>query len=1226
MSIQHAKATVPNRPWQRLATALAAAAYGLAAGTAGASVELAQTPLFLTLGVKPNIMMALDDSGSMDAELLMQTNDGALWWHTGDQSFVGRNITDALVGDAINFNRVGGADGTWKKYTYLFPNGTGTGRRIYSDSTNDHYAVPPLPGFAFARSAAFNFGYFNPGVEYEPWPSLGGYTFGDVDPASAPTDPTRGSVTMDLTSQREEGNTANFLFRLQPGMVIPAGTRYRDWNAGNAWTTAAADIVLTNAGGSAGANGRSVAISYFPATFYLPESVSPPAGFGYLPAAVVADATAPTGEILNRYEIRPENFATPEAYAAAIQNFANWFSYYRKRHMAARGALGVAFGDITNLRVGTFTINNRNTVTMRDLGVTSERDAFFDQAYNSMVASGGTPNRESVRHMGEQLRRTGGGAPIQYACQQNFGLLFTDGYANAWTGAGVGNVDGSYGAPFADTVSNTMADIAMFYYQTNLRPDLEDGRVPIPAACSAATPALTLDCQTNLHMNLFALTMGTPGTIFKVDPVATDDPYNNPPAWPTAFTNRNPVHVDDLWHATLNSRGVLLDVNVPSELGIRFRAILQAIAERTSSASSVATNSTRLTSDTFIYQARFSSADWTGQFLAFPILPQGQIGNLAWDAAALIAAPAARNILTYDPTAPLGSRGRSFLWANLTADQQTALNTRPDAVNDGLGEARVNYLRGDRSNEGAAGLKFRARTTLLGDIVNSDPLFVGKQDYGFDVLPGAEGSSYLAYRKSAAYEARPTMVYVGANDGKLHGFDGVTGTERFAYVPNAVISQLSRLTATEYNSDHRFILDGSPRALDAYVNGGWKTILLGSLGAGGAGLFALDITNPASFSNSSVMWEFTSGEDSDLGATIPQPTIVRLNNGKWAAIVANGYNSAGGRAMLLVIDLESGTVIRKIDTLVGDHNGLSSPAPVDVDGDRITDFVYAGDLKGNLWKFDLTSSNPADWQVAFGDPASPEPLYTACSADICTAGNRQPIQARPEVGANPEGGFMVYFGTGRYFATGDNSLGGGSNTFYAIRDFGDKGVVGALPVTAGRASLLQQSVISEQVVTFDGVVQPVRVTTDFPIDASFNGWYLDLPATGERQVSTPLLRAGRVIFTTLIPNTDPCSFGGTSWLMELDALSGSRLSFSPFDLNRDFEFNSEDFVIITVAGEDVAVPVSGRQSLEGIIKTPGIITDGDIEFKFASGSSGGIDTTIESAGDQRGRQSWRQIQ
>lgn len=1211
---------------RRLATAAAMATLVLGTGLGAGATEISQSPLFLTLGVKPNVMLAVDDSGSMDSEILAKSNDGALWWNTGDQSFVGRGIDDELAagGDVVNFNLAGNADGTWKKFVYLFPNGTGQrqGRRAYGDSTHDHYAVPPLPDFAYARSPAHNFSYFDPATRYDPWPSLGSYSFGNADPAAAATDPALGSETFNLTVTRESA-AANHVFRMMPGMRIPAGTRFRDWND-NTWKTAAADVLLTS--GNTPAAGRGVPIAYFPATFYLPADASPPPGFGYLPAAAVPSGTGPGGEPMRRYEIRPENFTSGAAYQDAIQNFANWFTYYRKRHAATRGAIAVAFQDISTLRLGTFRINNRvNPVPIRDLGVTADRNAFFNQVFDDFVQSGGTPNREAVRHMGDQLRRTGAGAPIQFACQQNFGVLFTDGYANVWTGAGVGNVDGSAGSPFADSVANTMADIAMYFYQTNLRPDLEPGRVPVPAACNSASPSPALDCQANLHMNLFAVTMGTPGTIFGVDAAATADPFANPPAWPTSFPNRNPVHVDDLWHATLNSRGFLLDVSVPAELGSQFSQILRAIAERTSSASSVATNSTRLTADTFVYQARFSSSDWTGQFLAFRINPDGTVGNLAWDAAGLLPAPAARNIYTYDPGAAAGNRGRPFLWGSLNPSQQGQLNTRPDGINDGLGQARLAYLRGERNNEGQAGLQFRTRASLLGDIVNSDPLFVGRQDYGFEALPGAEGASYVGFRQGAAYQARPTMVYVGSNDGKLHGFDAVTGQERFAYVPNAVMGQLPALTAPEYNQAHRYLVDGSPRALDAWVNGGWRTILLGSQGAGGTGIFALDVTNPAAFSASDVMWEFSNANDADLGASIPQPTIARLNNGKWAALVANGYASPAGRAALLVVDLETGALIRKIDTGATGSNGLSSPTPVDVDGDRITDFVYAGDLQGNLWKFDLSASNPNNWRVAFGNPANPQPLYTACSADTCTAGNRQAITARPEVGLNPQGGFIVYFGTGRYFASGDNAPGGGINSFYAIRDPNEKGAANPQPVTGGRAGLLRQQVISEQVVSFDGILQPIRVTTDFAIEPADKGWYLDLPATGERQVSAPLLRAGRVIFTTLIPSTDPCSFGGTSWLMELDALSGSRLPYSPFDLNRDFAFNEQDFVTIMVDGEELAVPVSGLQSLEGIIKTPGIITDGDVEYKYASGSTGGIFQVTENAGDQRGRQSWRQI-
>jgi type IV pilus assembly protein PilY1 len=410
------------------------------------------------------------------------------------------------------------------------------------------------------------------------------------------------------------------------------------------------------------------------------------------------------------------------------------------------------------------------------------------------------------------------------------------------------------------------------------------------------------------------------------------------------------------------------------------------------------------------------------------------------------------------------------------------------------------------------------------------------------------------------------------------------------------------------------------------MNGGWHTVLVGTLGAGGRGVFALDVTEPGAFDQGDVLWEFTAAQDTDLGVSIPQATIGRMYDGSWAAIVANGYNSGGGRAVLFILDLATGSIIRKIDTGVGGDNGLSSPLPADVDGDRITDYIYAGDLKGNLWKFDVTAANPSLWDAAFGIPGSPQPLFTACTQSPCTDANRQPITARPEVGLNPGGGVIVYFGTGRYFALGDNSTGGPLSSFYAIIDANDKGAPDPQPPTGGRDALLAQEVISEQTLTLGGVAQPVRITTNHAIGGGHEGWYLDLPASGERQVSTPILRGGRIIFTTLIPDTDPCSAGGTSWLMEMDALTGSRLAYSPFDLNGDREFDSGDFAVVTVDGQVIAVPVTGRMSLEGIIKTPGIVSGDRIEFKYASGTSGGIDRTVENSGSLRGRQSWRDVQ
>ncbi len=827
-------------------------------------------------------------------------------------------------------------------------------------------------------------------------------------------------------------------------------------------------------------------------------------------------------------------------------------------------------------------------------------------------------------------------SPIRYRCQKSFVIVITDGYPTQ--DASFPNNDPADVADTSRALPNwdNLAPHTLASDYPNF-PQYSDGFVT--GAATDEGDSLYLDDMAKFAYDIDMRT-GNDDTGKSFDDV--DDPRQNLVTYTVGFTAANQMLADAAEYGT----GRYYQANDQDSLTIALQAALADIARRTGSAASVATNSTRLSSDTFIYQARFSSKDWGGQLLAYPIGDDGSIANLeegetvpsldlgngntrtGWNAAEVMPAAGDRNIYTYNPGAASGSRGRVFEWGQLTAGQQTELNKDVFGTADGNGANRLLYLRGDRSNEAPNGVAFRPRSSVLGDIVNSDPTYVGQQNYGFDVLPGTEGSSYLTYRESSAYTSRTPTVYVAANDGMLHGFNAETGVELMAYMPNVVYPQLSALTHSSFDSNHRLINDGAPRGMDAYI-GGWKTILLGSLGGGGKGIYALDVSDPDSFSASDVMWEFTSADDSNMGVAIPGPTIARLANGQWAAIVANGYNS-GGNAELFVLNLETGAIIREIDTGVGGDNGLSNPTPVDVDADRITDFVYAGDLKGNMWKFDLSSSNPADWHVAFSSGGAPAPLYTACSSDPCTAGNRQPITARPEVGINPSAGYFVYFGTGRYFADGDNGVGTGANTVYAIRDKNEKGATTLVLPTAGRSTLVEQEVLNEQVINFDGHVEGIRVTTNNVIEDDDDGWYLDLPTSGERQVSTPILRAGRIIFTTVIPSGDECSAGGDSWLMELDAQSGSRLESSPFDLNRDYAFDIEDFVPLDPDDPNSPlVAASGRKSKEGIIKTPGIISGcgaGNIECKYASGSKGKIDTTIENAGNQKGRLSWREIQ
>jgi len=751
------------------------------------------------------------------------------------------------------------------------------------------------------------------------------------------------------------------------------------------------------------------------------------------------------------------------------------------------------------------------------------------------------------------------------------------------------------------------------------------------------------------------------------------------------------------WDTTLSGTpDTYFLVTNASRLKEQLGKAFDVIVRRNSSSSSVATNSTSVGSDTLIYQARFNSGDWSGQIRAYHLNIDGSIGAIAWDttSSGKIPAFASRKIYSYDPTLT-GAKGISFCFpspatcftgapsAFLNSAQQTTL----------VSASVVSYLRGNQTGETAQGGTFRDRTVLLGDIVNSDPWYVGTPTYGYEVL-SPEGSAYPSFRTSI--KNRRSMLYVGANDGMLHGFDATTGVEQFAYVPNSVITtDLVSLAAQGYT--HKYFVDGSPMVADAYfsiagADPAWHTVLVGMTGAGGKGLFALDVTFPSLFTNTSILWEYTSSNDTDLGITIPQPSIVRLYNGQWAAIVSNGYNSTNGKAVLFIINIQDGSLIKKIVADATGNNGLSAPFVADVDGDRIADYVYAGDLHGNLWKFDLTSNSTASWGVAY----SGVPLYVAKDKTTPTALN-QPITVKPQLsratalnqtyGTPPQNvGVMVYFGTGKYFEVGDNVVPNSPQvqTFYGIWDSCDKSSAPTCNGTvAARANLQQQAIIAEGfqclvdvstgVCTVEAGVNvnssnEVRVTTDCAVtygttaptgpvtspcanNASRKGWFMDLeqppvaPSTtptaqGERSVSTAVYRGGRIIYSTLIPSSNACTYGGTSWLMEMDALTGQRFGSSALNISGGGAIDAGDNVIVSGVNGGAGVAVSGMKSPIGIIKTPAIIDlqstipsgggGGQCppgqEVKCVSGSNGDVNCFCESsAGARAGRQSWWQL-
>ena len=1295
-----------------------AAAVAFSATAPAGTLGLSDAPLFLATGAEPNLIMAIDDSGSMDNETLFPSNDGAAWWRSGqsgtcttgnnNNSFVGcRNNADGTsdipANGMLNFNNAGNANGTWKKFVYLFPNGQGNGnqtaRRRSGDANNDHFAIPPLAAFAWSRSPTHNPAYFDPEVRYAPWRDGGGYTFGPANPTSTRFDPVfEPNVTIDLTRDmaarsnvgltdscsslpaRTAGDD-NFYFKTYEGMTLPEGTCFMaaadgvdaapNWQ--QARTSAGCQVGVANgcltnstSGGVTTQRtftlptGSRVAIRYFPATFWLPATRTLP-DFGYLEGRKITGGRAPDGTAMVGYEIKPENFTTGK-YQDAIQNFANWFQYYRKRHMALRAGLGESFSTVTGVRVDGFTINEAyRDVTMASLDDPDNRDALYTKFYRDFVRNGGTPNRTAVANIITNFRRTNNGAPITAACQKNFGMLFTDGFSNQ-PAAGdriTGNfngVDANEPAPYRDNVDSTMADATLSAYRGPLRGGFPAGKVSVDRACKDLPAGYVgpEDCNANLHMNFYAVTLGARGLQFNPD--LDQDPYASPPTWPTNFPVRHPSAVDDLWHATINGRGKLLNARSPKDIAQQLNTVLKSIAEKNSTAASASLNSGSITANSIIFQTKFFSPNFNGELLSYKIDPNN--GTLISERRSRLDAPVNRKIFTLSST----GQGMPFVFGSIDDDPIRLQQLAPTAATteQRLAEAQniVNYVRG----EDVPGFRMRTKSdgsdAPLGDFVNSGPLYVGSPPFRYrDSLEGGatEASRYSKF--AADNRDRQPMVYIGANDGMLHAFfadDDKRGREAFAYVPGAVFSKLPALASPSYG--HEFYVDGTPSLGDAFFGGRWHTVVTGGLNKGGQGVYALDVTNPTSFGANDVLWEFTDEDDPDLGFTYSQPTISRLPNGKWYAIFGNGYNSmldddaddatpqttrvsTTGNAVLFLVELESGNAI-KLDTGVGYNqrprqdivygNGLATPSVVDLNGDSNADFIYAGDLYGNMWRFDVRSNNAQNWSVSFNGA----PLFKAVSRE----GQAQPITVRPEVARGPQGnGVIVLFGTGKYLETSDRlTTPQLTHSFYGIIDRN------AAVTYSGnnRASVLtQQTILYEG--PFPGVSTRVRVPSDNPLQAGAQGWFLDLLQPGpiyqgEKQVTNPVVRNGAVIFTTLIPSNDPCDFGGDSWLMELDLFNGGQLDMSPFDLNRDGVFDDRDLVSNAPGGTGNANNgvAGGIFSEEGILQAPGVgdgrfgtEEDGKaVQYKYLSGSSGRIQMVIENPRlGGNGRQSWRQI-
>ena len=653
---------------------------------------------------------------------------------------------------------------------------------------------------------------------------------------------------------------------------------------------------------------------------------------------------------------------------------------------------------------------------------------------------------------------------------------------------------------------------------------------------------------------------------------------------------------------------------------------MNGLSNATYPTASVSANSPNLSAGTLLYQATFNRNNWHGDITAYNLKTadsDGNIKSVVWNATDMLGS-STRNIITYNNTGD-STPGAKFQWNKLNATQKQALRHGSSVS---VGKKRLNWVKGNTSQDGNL---MRNRDSVMGDIVHSNLNFRSSIiNFGYKQLSGSEGSSYAAYL--VAKRATKDTLFVGANDGMLHAFDAENGEELFGYVPNNVFPKLANISNPKYGcSDddclpHEYLVDGRSTVADAYFDGQWHTVLVGTLGLGGKAIYALDVSDPETFNKNNVLWEISDTQAADsadtfashMGLSTPEPVVVKMKNGQWAAIVANGYESSSNQAVLFIIDIETGDLIKTINTGVGSDtakNGLSSPTAVDSDGDYIADTIYAGDLQGNLWAFDVSSADPDSWDSKYGT----SPLFRACMDASCALAKR--ITAKPQVGRNPSGGMMVYVGTGKYTDVGDNfksDQSGVVDSVYGLHDNGQAIVM---------SNLVEQEILEEIEVSDDLIS---RVTSTNQVDySSKQGWYMDLVTPpndldeGERVISQPLLREGRLIFTTLVPSQFECAWSGSSWLMELNALDGARLSEIPLDLNKDKAFTELD----NVEYDSSSTIISGvkQPSLGMIFDSPAIINHSlSTEGKYLTGTDG-IGMFKESSSRFSGRMSWKKL-
>lgn len=896
--------------------------------------------------------------------------------------------------------------------------------------------------------------------------------------------------------------------------------------------------------------------------------------------------------------------------AAELTNYATWYSYFRTRNKTAKAGAAEAFNSTSmgnKVRVGFTTIWDTNPfyIPVGDGNdgrfvnndgtngnpVTKSRAKWYSHLFK---AGGGstTPLQKALNRAGQYYSdsysgKTGADGPYgpeagtdTLSCRQNFTILTTDGYWNDSTvdvgtygdanpGSlitnGLPTTDTNYksftytaAAPYKASASPTLADIAMKYWKTDLM--TLDNNVPssYPSNAKGDDPAFWQ------HMVTFGISIGLAGTSGWGSVAAVPDNAT----WNDPTDTEDSDRIDDLLHAAVNGRGSFVAATNPQQFADGLAAALSKINERTAAFSNAgASDSTQLNSGTLIFTASYVSGKWSGLLRAEKAVD----GTVAWNTSTTTGtfpAYGSRNIITRSGTLT-GGVGAGGVGGGTTfpsSTQQAVLARSGGPANYAVTASdNADYIRGQQVKEGSNSGQLRVRSTVMGDIVNSSP----------------------------AYVADSNTVFIGANDGMLHAFNATSGAEQFAYIPNIInFGKLAELSRGDY--EHRWFVDGpiaiSPLALGP---GGDKNILVGTLGRGGRGVYALDVTTPAAFTSADVKWEVASTSattaNDNMGMVLGAPVLGKVRDGATpipAVVLGNGINSGSDKAALLVLDMVDGRVIREIPTDGTTGNGLFAPTGIyGADGKTLV-YAYAGDLQGNVWKFDLTSTSASAWSAkkifhAEKTSGTPQSITGGIASAVDTRTNKR----------------WVFFGTGSYLTTADgNDASTGSQSMYGVMDDGGS---------------YTRSDLAARTVSDPDTERYFQDLTSAMLGAK-HGWYVDLSDKGERIVQSAQMDGSFLVTASMMPSGNSCA--------DADG-SGYINAITPFP---DMIANGKSYFDLDGDGKTDDTGTSDHAT--GSVRTSGMPTlplllPGQLRYQTSKGSGG----QLKKGKPQWNRVSWREL-